>query len=163
MAWHPAEANTCAFVAQCPEDLHDMKNERVSISSPSIALARHWVRVEYNIVLYRVHVPIIVQCQGNGCSLSSKDGAVTQGSLGQLTAGLLTILEMAIDDHCRPNPLVNLRFISVDFIVWSLCIMILSEFGLRLFSSDHTFTHSLNEVVFLWIILMCPGWKAWCP
>ena len=28
--------------------------------------------------------------------------------------------------------------------------MILSEFGLSLFSSDHTFTHSLKEVVFLW-------------
>ena len=70
---------------------------------------------------------------------------------------------MAIDDRCRPNPLVNLRSISVDFIVWSLCIMILSKFGLSLFSSDHTFTHSLNEVVFLWIILMCPGRKVWCP
>ena len=113
--------------------------------------ARHWVRVEYNIVLYRVHMPIIVKCQGNGCSLSSKDGAVIRESLGQLVAGRLTILEMAIDDRCRPNPLVNLRSISisVDFIMWSLCIMILSEFGLSLFSSDHTFTHSLNEVVFL--------------
>ena len=125
--------------------------------------ARHWVRVEYNIVLYRVHVPIIVKCQGNGCSLSSKDGAVIRESLGQLVAGRLTILEMAVYDHCCPNPLVNLRSISVDFIVWSLSIMILSEFGLSLFSSDHTFTPSLNEVEFLWIILMWPSWKAWCP
>ena len=164
MAWHPAEANTCAFVAQCPEEVHDMTNERVfRILALNCLQARHWVRVEYNIVLYRVHVPIIVQCQGNGCSLSSKDGAVIQESLGQLAAGLLTILEIAIDDCCRPNPLVNLRSISVDFIVWSLCIMILSEFGLSLLSGDHTFTHSLNEVVFLWIILMCPGRKAWCP
>ena len=65
-------------------------------------------------------MPIIVQCQGNGCSLSSKDGAVVRESLGQLAAGRLAILEMAVDDRCRPDPLVNLRSISVDFIVWSL-------------------------------------------
>ena len=29
MAWHPAEANTCAFVAQYPQEVHDMTNERV--------------------------------------------------------------------------------------------------------------------------------------
>ena len=76
-----------------------------------------------------------------------KDGAVIRESLGQLVAGRLTILEMAVDDRCSPNPLVNLRSISVDFIVWSSSIMILSEFGLSLFSSDHTFTHFLNEVI----------------
>ena len=79
MACHPAEANTCALVAQCPEEVHDMTNERVfRIFALNRQQARHWVRVEYNIVLYRVHVPIIVQCQGNGCSLSSKDGAVVR-------------------------------------------------------------------------------------
>ena len=120
MAWHPAEANTCAYVAQCPEEVPDMTNERVfRIFALNRLLAKHWVRVEYNIMLYRAHVPSIVQCQGNGWSLTSKDGAVIRESLGQLSAVRLTILEMAVDDRCCPNPLVNLRSISVDFIVWS--------------------------------------------
>ena len=77
-----------------------------SVSSPSIACKQDiWVRVEYNTVLYRIHVPIIVHYQGNGCSLSSKDGAVIRESLGQLAACRLTILKMAVDDHCRPHPL----------------------------------------------------------
>ena len=29
MAWHPADADTSAFVAQCPEEIHDLANERV--------------------------------------------------------------------------------------------------------------------------------------
>ena len=29
MAWHPAEADMGAFVAQCPEEGHDMADERV--------------------------------------------------------------------------------------------------------------------------------------
>ena len=38
MAWHPAEADTSAFVAQCPEKIHDLANERVvGVSPPSIA------------------------------------------------------------------------------------------------------------------------------
>ena len=42
------------------------------------------------------NVPIIVQCQGNGCSLSSKDGAVIRESFGQLAAGHLTILSPSV-------------------------------------------------------------------
>ena len=41
-----------------------------------------------------------------GCSLSSKDGAVVWQSFGQLEAGCLTILEMAIDDCCRPHSFI---------------------------------------------------------
>ena len=67
------KTNTCAFVAQCPEEVHNMTYERVfRIFALNRLQARHWVWVEYNIMLYRLHVPIIVQCQGNGCSLSSK-------------------------------------------------------------------------------------------
>ena len=63
MAWHPAKVDTSAFVAQCPEEVHDMADERVfSIFALNRLQARHWVRVDNNIVLYRIHVPIIVQC-----------------------------------------------------------------------------------------------------
>ena len=163
MAWHPAEADTCAFVAQSPDSVHDMTNERVfRIFALNCLQARHWVWLENNIVIYRIHVPIIVQCQCNGCSLSSKDSAVIWESLGQLVAGRLTILEMVVDDRCCSHPLVDLRSISVDFIMWSLSIMILSEFCLNLFSTDHKFTHSFNEVVFRWVIFMYFRRKYWC-
>ena len=88
--------------------------------------------VEYSIVLYRNHVPIIVQCQGNGCSHSSKNGVVVQESFGHLATGHPTILEIAVGDRRCPHHLVNLRSVSSDFIMWSLSIMILSEFGLGL-------------------------------
>ena len=62
MAWHPAEADTSAFAAQCPEEIHDMANERVvSIFAFNCLQARHWVRVDHDIVLYRIHVPMIVK------------------------------------------------------------------------------------------------------
>ena len=120
MAWHPAEADTIALVAQFPEEVHDMADERAfSIFAVKRLQARHWVRVNYSIVLYRIHVPMIVQCQGDGRSLSSKNGAVTWESFGQLAASRLTILEMAINDCCCPHSLINLRSIGVDFIMWS--------------------------------------------
>ena len=45
---------------------------------------------------YRIHVPIIVQCQGNGCSLSSKGGAVIQESFGQLKGWILKGLKVPL-------------------------------------------------------------------
>ena len=163
MAWHPAEADTSAFVAQCPEEIHDLANGRVvSIFAFNCLQARHWVRVDYNIMLYRIHVSIIVQCQCDCCCLSSKDGTVIWESFGQLAASRLTILEMAVYDRCCPHSLVNLRSVSVDFIMWSLSIAILSEFGLSLFSCDHTFAHPFNEAVFLRIVSMCSWRKGWC-
>ena len=68
----------------------------------------------------------------------------------------------AVDDHCCPHSLVNLRSVSVDLIMWSLSIAILSEFGLSLFSCDHTFAHPFNEAVSLRIIFMCSWRKGWC-
>ena len=38
--------------------------------------AGHWVRVHYDIMSYRIHELIIVQCQCDCCCLSSKDGTV---------------------------------------------------------------------------------------
>ena len=97
MAWHPAEADTSGFVAQCPEEIHDLANERVvNIFAFNRLQARHWVRVDYDIVLYRIHVPIIIQCQCDCCCLSSKDGTVIWESFGQLAANRLTIQEMAV-------------------------------------------------------------------
>ena len=93
-----------AFVAQCPEEIYDLANERVfSIFAFNCLQARHWVRLDYDIVLYRIHVPIIVQCQYDCCCLSSKDGTVIWESFGQLAASLLTILKMAVDDRCCPH------------------------------------------------------------
>ena len=125
-------------------------------------LARHWVRVDYNFVLYRIHVSIIVRCRCDCCCLSSKDGTVTWESFGQLAASRLTILEMAVDDRCCPHSLVNLRSVSVDFVMWSLSIAILSEFGLSLFFCGHTFAHPFNEAVSLRIVFMCSWRKGWC-
>ena len=150
MAWHPAEADTSLFVTQCPEEIHHLANERVvSIFVLNCLQARYWVGVDYDIVLYRIHVPIIVQCQCDGCCLSSKDGTVILEFFGQLAASHLTILEMAVNDHCCPHSLINLRSVSVDFIMWSLSIAILSEFGLSLLFCDHTFAHTFNEALSL--------------
>ena len=142
MAWHPAEADTSAFVAQCPEEIHDLANERVvSIFAFNCLQARHWVRVDYDTMLCRIHVPIIVQCQCDCCCLSSKDGNGIWESFGEPFASRLTILE--VDDRCWPHSLVNLR----SFIMWSLSIAILSEFCLSLFSCNFTFAHPFNEAV----------------
>ena len=85
----PAEADTCAFVPQCPKEVHDtcMTNERVfRLFALNRLQARHRVGVEYNIVRYEIHVPVFVQCLGNVCRPSSKDGAVILGCFGQLAA-----------------------------------------------------------------------------
>ena len=60
----------------------------------------------------RVHVLVIVQRQTDGCSLSCKDGAVVWQSFGQLAAGCLTILEMAVDDRRCPHFLVHFGAIN---------------------------------------------------
>ena len=67
------------------------------------------------------HVLVIVQRQTDGCSLSRKDGAVVWQSFGQLAAGCLTILEMAVDDCCCPHSLIHFGAISVYIIMWWGC------------------------------------------
>ena len=66
----------------------------------------------------------------DGCSLSCKDGAVVWQSSEQLAAGCLTILEMSVDDCRCPHSLIHFGAISVNFIMWSLCFTILTEFSL---------------------------------
>ena len=61
---------------------------------------------------------VIVQCQSDGCGLSSKDGAVVWQSFGQVAAGCLTILEMAVDNcHCPHSLDAHFGAISEDFVV----------------------------------------------
>ena len=134
-----------------------------SVSSLLIASkTRHWVRVDYYIMMNWTHVSVIVQCQSDGFSLSSKDGAIVWQSFGQLVAGCLTILEMAVDDRRCAHSLIHFGVICVNFIVWSLCFMILIEFSLG-FSGDHTFAHFFNEVVSLGIVIVRSWWKAGFP
>ena len=90
----------------------------------------YWARVDHYIVMDWAHVLIIIQCQGDGYSLSCKDGAVVWQSFGQLAAGCLTILKMAVDDRRCPHYLVHFGAISVDFIMRSLHFAILTELSL---------------------------------
>ena len=122
--------------------------------------AGHWVRVDHHIVVNWAHVLVIVQCQGDGCSLSSKYGAVVWQSFRQVAASCLTIQEMAVDDCRCPHSLVHFGAISIDFITWSSSFMILIELSLGFMYGDHTFAHSFNEVVSLRIIIVCSRWKA---
>ena len=85
------------------------------------------------------HVLVIARCQTDGCSLSCKYGAVVWQSFGQLAAGRLTIMEMAVDDRCCPHSLVHFGAISVNFIMWSLCFTKLIELSLGFLSGDHAF------------------------
>ena len=64
-----------------------------------------------------IHESVIVQCQGDGCSLSCKDDAVVWQSFGQLAAGCLTVLEMVVDDRRCPYSLIHLGAINVNFIM----------------------------------------------
>ena len=116
--------------------------------------AGHWVRVDHHIVVNCAHVLVIVQCQGEGCSLSSKDGAVVWQYFGQLAADCPTIQEMAVDHCCYPHSLVHIGTISIEFIMWSLGFMILIEFSLGFLSGDHTFADCFNEAVSLGIIIV---------
>ena len=98
--------HTRAFVTHCPEEGRDLASERVFGISPLNPLrTRHWVRVDYDIVLYRIHVPKIVYWHGDDCLLGSKDGTVIWESFGQLPATGPTIMKMAVDNHCCPHSL----------------------------------------------------------
>ena len=100
------------------------------------------------------HALVIVQCQGDGCSLSGKDGAVVWQSFGQVAAGCLTIQEMGVDGCRCPHSLVHFGAISIEYIMSPLGFMILIELSLGFLSDDHTFAHSSNGVVSLGIIIV---------
>ena len=141
-----------------------MANKRVpGVFTLNCLQTGHWVREDNYVMMDWAHVLVIVQHQTDAYSLSCKDGAVVWQSFGQLAARCLTILEMAIDDRCCPHSLIHFGAISLDFIMWSLCFMILTELSLGLLSGDHTFVYSFNEVVSLGIIIMCSWWKVGWP
>ena len=69
----PAETDILAFLAQYTEDVCDIANDRVlGIFTLNWLLAGHRVRLDNYIVSYWVHVMIIVLCQSDSCSISSK-------------------------------------------------------------------------------------------
>ena len=154
-----------ALVTQWPEQVHDMANKRVlGVFTLNCLQTGHWVRVDYHIMMDWTHeLVIVVQCQTDGYSLSSKDGAVVWQSFGQLAAGCLTILEIAVDERRCPHSFINFGAISVDFIMWSLCFTMLIELSLGFLSGDHAFNYSFNEVVSLGIIVVRSWWKVGCP
>ena len=82
---------------------------------------------------------IIVQCQSDGCSLSSKNCAVIR-KLSHHSG-------MAVDHRCCTHSLVYLGSICIVFIMWFLSATILTEFGLGFLSGNHSFAYSFNEVV----------------
>ena len=95
-----------------------MANKRVlSVFALYRLEAGHRVRVDHHITVNWAHVLVIVQCQGDGCILSSKDGAVVWQSFGQVAASCLTIQKMAVDDCRCPHSLVNFGAISIYFIM----------------------------------------------
>ena len=164
MAWYPAETNMCAVVTQQPEEVHDMTNERVlSVFTLNHLQAGHWVRVDYYIVVNLAHMPVIVQCQSDGCSLSSKYVAVVWQSFGQVVAGCLTILEMAVDDCCCPYFSFNLE----TKVLTSLCDHRVSQYCLNLAWASGLeimqLFNSFNKVVSVRIVIVCSWWKIGCP
>ena len=107
-------------------------------------------------MLYWIQVPIMAQCQSSGCSLSTQDCAVTRESFWQFTASRLAMLEMAVDDRCCRIPQWKLHYVLIEhsdtYWTWP-----------ELISCHHTFTHSFNDVVSLWIAFMNSRRKTWCP
>ena len=141
-----------------------MANRRVlSVFTLNCLQTGHWVRVDNNAVMDWAYVLVMVQRQTDGCGLSCEDDAAVWQFFGQLAAGCLTILEMAVDDRWCPHSLVHFGAISVYFIMWSACFMILIELSLGCLSGDHTFTYSFDEVMPLGIVIVHSWWKVGCP
>ena len=105
-SFHFPETNMCAPVTQWLEQVHNKADKRaLGVFTFNCLQTGHWVKVDYNIVMNWTHVSVIVQRQNDGSSLSYKDGAVVWQSFGQLVAGCLIILEMAVDDRRCLRPL----------------------------------------------------------
>ena len=135
-----------------------MTNKRVLGVFTLICLqTRHWVRVDYYIVMNWTHVSVIVQGQSDGCSVSSKDGAIVWQSLDSWQQAVSPSRKWWLMAAAAPT-LIHFGAICVNFIMWSLCFMILIELSLGFFSGDHTFAHSFNEVVSLGIVNL----RSWC-
>ena len=76
-------------------------------------------------------------------------------SFGQVTKSCFT----GVDE--RPYSIVNLGSVNVDFIMCSLNVGTVTEYGLIFISCDHTFAYPFNKDVPLRIVFMCSGRKAW--
>ena len=138
-----------------------MTNKRVlRVFTLNCLQTGHWVRIDYYIVMNWTHVSVTVQCQSDGCSLSSKDGAVVWQPFGQLAVSPSWKWRLMI--AAAPTLFHSFWSHRCKFIMWSLCFTILIEFSLGFFSGDHTFAHSSNEVVSLGIVIMRSWWKAGC-
>ena len=66
------------------------------------------------------HMPGIVQCQSDCCSLSRYDGAVFWQTFEPAAASCLTILEMMVDDHRCPHSLIKSPRVTGGLIVFGL-------------------------------------------
>ena len=103
MTWYPAETNMRAFVIQQPKEVHDMANKRVlSVFNPQLSASRI---LSQSKLLHRGGLgPCvgIVQCQSDGCSLSSKDGAAVWQSFGQEAAGCFTLWKWRLITAAAP-------------------------------------------------------------
>ena len=118
------------------------------------------LRIIYNIVLYKIHVPIIVQWQSDGCSLSNSYPRVF------LTAGGKSSRHSGNRGWwLPPPPPPPLIYFSVDFIILYLNnpIFTLNLVEILFLSCDHTLAHSSNEVVSLRIVPMCSKQEVCCP
>ena len=117
-----------------------VKNGRISIDG---GISDFWAIV------------ILVHWQSDGCRLTNKDGAVTRDSFRQVAACRFIILEIAVDGRRCPHTLPCVRSVCADFVLWSWNGIIVIEFDRSFMSGDHAFGHVFNEVVLLWIVLMC--------
>ena len=148
MAWYPAETNMCAFVIQQPEQVHDMANKRVlSVFILNRLQAGHWVRVNYYIVVDWAHVLVIVQCQNDGCSLSSKDGA------GNILVKWRQVVSPFWKWRLITTAASNLSFISEPSVKTSSCDPRVSQYSLNLAGASgleimHLFIPSMRLCLF---------------
>ena len=151
--WHGIEqkTNMCAFVVQRTAEVHGVTNARViSVFKLKWLQRRHWVGIDNHIMPNWAHVPIIVQCQSDGHSFSSKDVAVAWQSCEEVAASCHAILKMEIDDcHCS-QPLIHFGSVGVDFIMYCLSFTRPIELGLGCLSIDQVCFHSLT------ILSLCP-------
>ena len=160
MAWHPALVDTSAFVAQCPEEIHDLAREGCQYllqlpASKTLSQSRKHCAIQ-DPCADNSSAPmwlLLPQQQRWNCYLG-----VFLDSWRQVVA---PFWKRRLMTAAAPT-LVNFRSISVDFIMWSLSIAILSEFGQSLSSCDHTFAHPFNEAVYLQIVFMCSWRRGWC-
>ena len=139
--WYPAKTDSRAFITQYSDQVHDKANESVfSIFALNHLQVGHCVRIDY--WLYRIHVPVKVQCQ-------------------KMVVVKMVPLSHNVWNGWRSRcPLAFLGSIDISFVMWSLGITLLIEVGLAFSPVDRTFVHHVSEAVSLWIEFKCSCWRA---